>query len=306
MTNFTFLIVTYNGEYWIKKCLDSVTNASPSSPIILVDNDSSDSTLNIARAYEQVEIIALEENLGFGAANNIGLEKIDYTKCDFVALLNQDAYLEPSAIKNFKRDLESSYGIHAFLQMNGEGDDYDPHFKFDYLKAEKCPGFFDDVSRNKIKSHYPIHKTSAACWLLPKSTIMKIGGFNPTFYHYGEDDNYVNRLHYHDLKVALYPNCKVNHDRIASKDRDFYRDKRRKELRYWITHVANPNRTDSKTSALISLLRQLIILGIKLNFEAFSVTLDKISSLLKLDIIENRTLTQEQGPSFLHIKVNPK
>ena len=187
--------------------------------------------------------------------------------------------------------------------MNGKGDDYDPHFKFDYLKAEKCPGFLEDVSKNKIKSHYPIHQTSAACWLLPKSTVMKIGGFNPTFYHYGEDDYYVNRLHYHDLKVALYPNCKVNHDRIASKDRDFYRDKRRKELRYWITHVANPNRTDSKTSALVSLLQKLIIFGIKLNFDRFfSYFLDKISSLFKLDIVKNRKITQVQGPSFLRLK----
>ena len=54
---------------------------------------------------------------------------------------------------------------------------------------------------------------NAAFWFIPVRTLKRLGGFSPLFYHYGEDKDYVNRLHRHGLKVGYVPEAYGNHDR---------------------------------------------------------------------------------------------
>lgn len=54
---------------------------------------------------------------------------------------------------------------------------------------------------------------NAAVWLLPRKTLQKVGGFDPIFFHYGEDKNYAQRLIYHGLKTIVVPEARAVHDR---------------------------------------------------------------------------------------------
>ncbi|MDE6377495.1 MAG: hypothetical protein K2K72_01990, partial [Duncaniella sp.] len=68
----------------------------------------------------------------------------------------------------------------------------------------------------------------AAHWLMTRDCLELTGLFSPTFFHYGEDSNYVQRLHYHGLKIGIVLSAIAVHDRelrpetIASRRRQFH------------------------------------------------------------------------------------
>ena len=69
------IVVTYNGFYWIKRCLDSLKESILQVDCITIDNGSTDGTQRfILENYSFVKFIQNKENNGFGSANNIGLE----------------------------------------------------------------------------------------------------------------------------------------------------------------------------------------------------------------------------------------
>ena len=69
------VVVTFNGEKWIDRCLDSLLSSTLTPHAIVVDNASSDSTVERIGSYPGVELIRSEVNLGFGKANNLGLNR---------------------------------------------------------------------------------------------------------------------------------------------------------------------------------------------------------------------------------------
>jgi N-acetylglucosaminyl-diphospho-decaprenol L-rhamnosyltransferase len=87
------IIVTFNSEAVIGSCLDSLIKMAPNVKPIVVDNASTDRTLQVARDHalrNEIQIIANGENRGFAAAVNQAIAASD---CDFLLLLNPDANL---------------------------------------------------------------------------------------------------------------------------------------------------------------------------------------------------------------------
>lgn len=90
----SIIIVTYNNENHVHQLMQSIIKHVDTSrvPIVLIDNNSSDDTLELARTYKSklnLKIISLKKNIGFGAANNTGMHTID---AEYYFLLNSDAY----------------------------------------------------------------------------------------------------------------------------------------------------------------------------------------------------------------------
>jgi GT2 family glycosyltransferase len=95
----TVIVVTHNNQALIGDCLRSVGRATGlcSHEIIVVDNGSTDGTLGaIADQQPHVRAISLERNLGFAAANNVG---IDASRGRLIALVNSDAFPDPGSIQ---------------------------------------------------------------------------------------------------------------------------------------------------------------------------------------------------------------
>ncbi len=85
-------IVTYNSGRFIKRCLESVLDQKyPLKEIIVIDNNSSDGTIDILEPFEdRCRIVYNEENIGFSAAQN---QAIGMSDAEWVLTLNPDVLL---------------------------------------------------------------------------------------------------------------------------------------------------------------------------------------------------------------------
>ena len=91
-------IVTYNSGRFIKRCLESVlAQRYANKEIIVIDNASSDGTVDILEQFEdRCQIIYNDENIGFAAAQN---QAIRCSAGEWVLTLNPDVLLLPNFIQ---------------------------------------------------------------------------------------------------------------------------------------------------------------------------------------------------------------
>lgn len=232
------IVVAFNGMEWMDRCLCSVNmqndNASLEIDTIVVDNGSTDGTIEFIRSgFPDVELIVSEKNLGFGTANNIGFKKAVKEGYDYVYLLNQDAWIMEDTLP---RLLEISrkypeYGILSPVQLSGDGKTPDSAFR------KACGAVFDTVSDGgksvtETADYSPVNQevvdvpfSMAAHWLIPLKALEKTGGFSPTFFHYGEDNNLIHRMKWHGFKIGVVPSARAIHDRLdrpVSRKKDLY------------------------------------------------------------------------------------
>ena len=69
------IIVTFNGMRWIDRCIDSVRKSDVPADILVIDNGSTDGTVERLQK-KSVEVRSNSANIGFGAANKIGLLEV--------------------------------------------------------------------------------------------------------------------------------------------------------------------------------------------------------------------------------------
>lgn len=237
------IIVSYNFERWLDACLESVLRSEYPSDILVVDNASRDRTVEQVRSrYPGVRLVANRENLGFGRANNLGLQVAMREGYQAVFLLNQDAWIAPDVLGRLVQAAEAhrGYGVLSPVHFNGRGDALDGGFAG--YAGVACPEELPK-DREVVEAGF----INAAFWFIPIDTLRRVGGFSPLFYHYGEDKDYVNRLHFHGLKVGYLPAARACHDREfrpVSRDAFF-----RSEYVYLLSEYANINYSCSRAFA---------------------------------------------------------
>ncbi len=95
----TIVVVTYNSQSTIRKCLESLVRYAPtrfSWRIVVVDNASRDASVEIVRTeFPGATVIANKDNLGFGVGNNIGMSAMP---ARYYYLHNADAYLQEAVL----------------------------------------------------------------------------------------------------------------------------------------------------------------------------------------------------------------
>lgn len=118
------IIPVYNKEKYIEQCLKSVINQTYSNlEIILIDDASTDKSMEIARRIkdERIEIIELKENVGAGIARNKGIEA---ATGDYICFLDSDDYWVLDKIERQVKFMEDNnyifiYGGYDYLR-NGK------------------------------------------------------------------------------------------------------------------------------------------------------------------------------------------
>lgn len=206
------IIVTYNGMKWLDQCLTSLKNSSVPTDIFLVDNGSTDGSIEfIKENIPEAIFIKSKENLGFGKANNLGLKYALQNGYDYVYLLNQDAWIESDLLdKMITASKERpEYGILSPLQTNKEKTRLDKNFS-ECLPTKLSS---DLLCRQTLDNVYETKFTMAAHWLIPVDKLKIIGGFSPAFRHYGEDNNLIHRMINKGFKIGIVPTAKGVHDR---------------------------------------------------------------------------------------------
>ena len=109
----TIVIPNYIGEKNLQKCLDSLKSQSmKADEIIIVDNNSKDSSIEMIKNQEDasIRLIELKENGGFSVAVNEGIKA---SKSEFVILLNNDTEVHEDFIRNLYNTISSDDNIFA-------------------------------------------------------------------------------------------------------------------------------------------------------------------------------------------------
>lgn len=205
------IIVTYNGLRWVDRCFSSLRRSSVPLVPVVVDNGSADGTVACIRCnYPEAMIIRNACNRGFGQANNAGIRYALEHGADYVFLLNQDTWIFENTVEALLAAATPEYGIVSPVHLNGGGRALDGNFRI-FLSANPVP-MLEDCLTGRSGGIYPLPFVNAAAWLLPRDTIVRVGGFDPLFFHYGEDDNYCQRVLYHGLKIGVVPASLICHD----------------------------------------------------------------------------------------------
>lgn len=218
------IIVTYNAIKWIDKCLTSLRESSVSICPVIIDNCSDDNTISyIKENYPECHVIENKVNKGFGQANNQGIEYAYGKGASHFFLLNQDAWIYSDTVKKLVEIMDRyHFAVVSPIQLNGQGTMYDAGFANEAIFNWKNIDFISDLTLGALKEFYPVTSVPAASWLISKDTIESIGGFDPLFFHYGEDYNYCLRLMFHKLTIAIVPKAFIHHDRIFKGNVDVY------------------------------------------------------------------------------------
>lgn len=305
MAKIYIIIVTYNAMKWAERCFSSLRQSSVPVTAIVIDNGSADGTQEYIKThFPEVDFIQSEENLGFGKANNIGIEKAYKEGADFFYLMNQDAWLYQDSLEKLLEIYDQypdkkEIGILSPMHIDGTEKLLDI-FLDKYIAINFETRLISDLYFQNLKPYYEIKFINAAHWLIPKDTIEVVGGFNPYFFHYGEDVEYVNRVIFHKKKTLLVPASKVVHDGkqlLTKVDTSKYPDLRVE------TNIMNPGIPDSLHSekkALKQSMLKNIMSGKLAQYKNLSQKYKKITSEEK-QLSEMRTTVTKAGPAFLKI-----
>lgn len=209
------IVVTYNGMRWLEKCIQSLVQSELSVDILAVDNASTDGSTEYLKNLPNVNLIENKANLGFGHANNVGLEHAHRMGYQNFFLLNQDAWVKKETIGKLLEQVNQhpEYGILSPVHLDGIGKNLDPGFK-KYMRLRPSSGFFNDFRNKRVeKKIYEVSFVNAAAWMISRNALTETGLFHPLFDHYGEDDNFVHRVLSKGLKVGVLGGISIFHDR---------------------------------------------------------------------------------------------
>lgn len=201
---------------WIDKCVRSLLNSQQRVDIIVIDNGSTDGTNSyVKQMYPAVHLIIASSNLGFGQANNIGFTYAIQHQADYVFLLNQDAWIDGDCIARLVQihAIHGEYGILSPVHLNGSGSGFDRFFLDHLVKFSKKDSFSPVHPGPDSDKVMDTEFVNAAAWLISIDCLRKTGGFDPIFFHYGEDDNYAQRVLFWGYKIGVYPKAFIFHDR---------------------------------------------------------------------------------------------
>ena len=298
------IIVTYNGEEWIHKCLNSLYESTLKTEIIVIDNHSEDGTVQIIEnEFNSVRLIKLNENIGFGQANNIGFKLAIKEEADYIFLINQDAWLSsPDTILTLLNSLKLThdYGIISPIHLYGNGKRVILEKHYFTPVIHSANDLFSDLFLNKkLKDIYEVEYIPAAAWLMPIRTLKEIGGFDPLFFHYGEDDNYMQRLKYHKLKIGISPYAHICHD-IEFRELDYNSlfNNLSKNLMVELSDIRKENILHQKKKHFIfRFLQQFFFLRFKSAYRYLEV----LKLILKNEkaIMYSRSINKIKSPNWL-------
>jgi GT2 family glycosyltransferase len=210
----TVLIVNWNGERFLERCLTALL-AQTVTPFetILVDNASTDGSLEIARRFPSMRLLPQNSNTGFARGNNLAINAAA-AGSEWIALLNPDAFPEPrwleecllSAQRNPQFDIFGSKLVNASapLLLDGAGDAYN----LSGLAWRMGHG----VPASALhKSEYEIFSPCAAAALYRRSALLEMGGFDEDFFCYVEDVDLGFRLRLAGYRCLYVPKSVVHH-----------------------------------------------------------------------------------------------
>lgn len=201
----SIIIVNYNGQKLLEKCLTSLMDVEFNSyEIILVDNNSTDGSSDfITKNFPKITLVKLEENRGFAEPNNIASR---FAKGKFLLFLNNDTIVTKDFITELVMVIEKDEKIaicqSLLLKPDGKIDssgDFIDHLGVVYNSK---------VVTDKVRE---ISSARGASMLIRKNIFDELGGFDEKFFVSFEDVDIGWRAWIKGYKVVLAPKSIVYH-----------------------------------------------------------------------------------------------
>lgn len=231
----TLIVVNYNGQYWLKRLMPEVQAylLQPSSlrcEVIVVDNGSTDHSLEILKQWPWVHVIASPTNNGFACANNLALQTCHSR---YAFLLNTDTSLfgqaqldtlveymdqhQQVAVITPKVDL--SDGSLDSACHRGEPT---PWASFTYMTGlerlfpqSRWFGSYHQGWKDTNTIH-PIDACSGAAMLVRTSAIQTVGLMDERFFMYAEDLDWCRRFREAGFHIIFHPGVTIIHHKYQS------------------------------------------------------------------------------------------
>lgn len=225
------IVVSYNNEKQIGKCLDSIVAETQglSVQLIVVDNASSDSTFKSIKSItsiisttsknNRVEVIGNRENLGYSKAVNQGFK---LAAGDAILLLNADTVL----VKGCLITLLEFEKTHLPCVIGPQLLNTDGTVQPSVFHLPTVVGAIKEYWLNKTGAYSKytppgnqptrVEAVLGGAMLISKEVVDKVGGFDEKYFMYFEDLDYCRRVSSTGFSIFYLPTAKIIHEHGAS------------------------------------------------------------------------------------------
>jgi GT2 family glycosyltransferase len=227
MPDLSICLVTLNAKQYLRDCLASIATypASISTEIIVVDNHSTDGTLEMLRQdFSQVSLIQNNQNDGFARPSN---QAIRVALGKYVLVLNPDTLVMEGTLDRLTTFLEEhpEAGIVGPKVLNRDGSLQKacrrgisrPWATFSYFSgfARLFPNskLFGGYLLNYLNEDetYLVDGVSGSCMLIRRRVIEQVGLFDERFFAYQEDADYCFQAQQAGWQIYYYPAARIIH-----------------------------------------------------------------------------------------------
>ena len=224
----SIIILSFNTRDLLADLMDSLRESDLggiSHETIVVDNGSEDGTQDmLKKQYRHIRLVENNNNFGFSRANNIGGR---FAKGKYLLFLNSDMRVEKDAIKklfDYSRINNGFAGGTAKLVL--ENGKMDPACHRGFPTPLNSLSYFCGLERIFAKSRtlggyhqgwkdlskpHEVDCISGACFLIKKELFDRLGGWDESFFMYGEDLDFSYRLKQSGYKLFYFPDAKIIH-----------------------------------------------------------------------------------------------
>jgi GT2 family glycosyltransferase/glycosyltransferase involved in cell wall biosynthesis len=213
------IVVNFNGGARIANTIRALSSASaPPSRIILVDNASTDGSCEqVCAEFPDVELLAMNANIGLAAARNVGLRHVGPGP---VLLVDGDVYVTDQCIELLQRGLRQAGAAVACPRVVFHPD-------LDLIQCDGAAAHFVGTmslrhanlplaSRTAFEMQpHPVEVGACigACMLVDRDTVLAAGGFDERYVFYFEDLEFSLRMRALGHTILCVPEAVVHHDR---------------------------------------------------------------------------------------------
>ncbi len=215
----TAVIVNYNSGPWLARCVRALKGKGARVPrVIVVDNASSDDSLDNLPPMPTTDIVRSLDNLGFGRGVNLVLDRVD---TPYLLVINPDCLLVPEGLHALVEEMDS----HEQAGMVS-GRIYDMGGNEQRGSRRQLPGprrVLNEVLRFRMGpaidlTHLPapsqpvdVEAVSGACMLIRTAAFRHLGGFDTGFPMHFEDLDLMARLLADGWTIRLVPDVAISH-----------------------------------------------------------------------------------------------
>ena len=247
------VILNYNDSKTTSEMLDVIKSFKILDHIVVVDNNSSDNSLEVLEKYKskKIDIVVNKENKGYAFGNNVGIRYLrDTYKCDYVFISNPDIIVDENTFEVLIDDFKKVDVVAPTIKQLGEE-----------MKGWKLPNFkkeINTITSNRLYKNECVYDDAyykiglnevevvSGCFFGIKDSVLKlIDDFDEGTFLYFEENILGYKLKSKGIKTYVDTSVDVIHNLSVSVDKNVKKTRKYKilmdSLFYYEKNIINSN-----------------------------------------------------------------